>query len=117
MNKKIYQNLVKLSLLFQGRPHHFIKFLIDNDAFNKKFLDDVETSKKLNDELRDNFFYNMGEMEDYYNSILTEKEIDSEEEYNKKLWTAIKSEKYEEAAKIRDYMIKNSIKNRIDKNF
>jgi protein-arginine kinase activator protein McsA len=57
-------------------------------------------------------------MEDFYNSLLDEMKTismtkNSEEisnELNSRLNELIKNEKYEEAAKIRDYMLKNRIK-------
>lgn len=54
-------------------------------------------------------------MEEFYNSLLTETKIDSNEsniefELNDKLDKLIKQEKYEEASRLRDYMNKNNIK-------
>jgi protein-arginine kinase activator protein McsA len=63
-------------------------------------------------------------MEQFYDSLLEEinelkknkpSPLDISESLNQKLDELIKSEKFEEASKVRDYMKKNSIK-RINKN-
>ena len=90
---------------------HFMKFLMDNNAFNQKFINDVTTSKKLNNNIEeDKFFYSMEEMKDYYNNLLSDDELALEKEYNTKLWNAILDERYEEAARLRDHMLKNNIR-------
>ena len=40
MNKKEKYNLINLFKLFKNRPNHLVKFLLDNDAFTDKFLND-----------------------------------------------------------------------------
>lgn len=125
-NEELYKNLVSLLKLFKNRPYHLAKYLIDNSAFSKTFVDKVLKSEKLNEFSEDKiesintsvYFVNISQMEDFYNSLLDEmKEIsnikNSEEisnELNGRLNDLIKNEKYEEAAKIRDYMNKNGIK-------
>ena len=125
-NEELYKNLVSLLKLFKNRPYHLAKYLIDNSAFSKTFVDKVLKSEKLNEFSEDKiesintsvYFVNISQMEDFYNSLLDEmKEIsnikNSEEisnELNGRLNDLIKNEKYEEAAKIRDYTNKNGIK-------
>ena len=125
-NEELYKNLVSLLKLFKNRPYHLAKYLIDNSAFSKTFVDKVLKSEKLNEFSEDKiesintsvYFVNISQMEDFYNSLLDEmKEIsnikNTEEisnELNGRLNELIKNEKYEEAAKIRDYMNKNGIK-------
>jgi hypothetical protein len=125
-NEELYKNLVSLLKLFKNRPYHLAKYLIDNSAFSKTFVDKVLKSEKLNEFSEDKiesintsvYFVNISQMEDFYNSLLDEmKEIsnikNAEEisnELNGRLNELIKNEKYEEAAKIRDYMNKNGIK-------
>jgi len=125
-NEELYKNLVSLLKLFKNRPYHLAKYLIDNSAFSKTFVDKVLKSEKLNEFSEDKiesintsvYFVNISQMEDFYNSLLDEmKEIsnikNAEEisnELNGRLSELIKNEKYEEAAKIRDYMNKNGIK-------
>lgn len=125
-NEELHKNLVSLLKLFKNRPYHLAKYLIDNSAFNKTFVNKVLKSEKLNEFSEDKieiintsvYFVNISQMEDFYNSLLDEmKDISkiksSEEiasELNGRLNDLIKNEKYEEAAKIRDYMNKNGIK-------
>jgi hypothetical protein len=125
-NEELYKNLVSLLKLFKNRPYHLAKYLIDNSAFNKTFVNKVLKSEKLNEFSEDKiesintsvYFVNISQMEDFYNSLLEEmKDISKvknvEEiatELNARLNELIKNEKYEEAAKIRDYMSKNRIK-------
>jgi len=125
-NEELYKNLVSLLKLFKNRPYHLAKYLIDNSAFNKTFVNKVLKSEKLNEFSEDKieiintsvYFVNISQMEDFYNSLLDEmkdisKTKSSEEiatELNGRLNDLIKNEKYEEAAKIRDYMNKNGIK-------
>jgi hypothetical protein len=127
---ELYQKLVILLKLFKNRPYHLAKYLIDNSAFNKSFLNKISKSSKLDeifeDEKFENFlpiyFSNISQMEEFYESLLEEireiskkSEIDMTKELNEKLDNLIKYEKYEEAARLRDYMSKNLIK-RISKN-
>ena len=125
-NEELHKNLVSLLKLFKNRPYHLAKYLIDNSAFNKTFVNKVLKSEKLNEFSEDKieiintsvYFVNISQMEDFYNSLLDEmkdisKTKSSEEiasELNGRLNDLIKNEKYEEAAKIRDYMNKNGIK-------
>lgn len=125
-NEELHKNLVSLLKLFKNRPYHLAKYLIDNSAFNKTFVNKVLKSEKLNEFSEDKidiintsvYFVNISQMEDFYNSLLDEmKDISniksSEEiasELNGRLNDLIKNEKYEEAAKIRDYMNKKGIK-------
>jgi cysteinyl-tRNA synthetase len=125
-NEELYKNLVSLLKLFKNRPYHLAKYLIDNSAFSKTFVNKVLKSEKLNEFSEDKiesintsvYFVNISQMEDFYNSLLEEmKDIskvkNAEEistELNARLNELIKNEKYEEAAKIRDYMSKNGIK-------
>jgi late competence protein required for DNA uptake (superfamily II DNA/RNA helicase) len=125
--EELYQKLVTLLKLFKNRPYHLAKYLMDNSAFNKNFLNKISKSTKL-DELINNeeenkipisiYFSNISQMEKFYESLLEEiKEMKSKkspkeiiEDLNSKLDELIKTEKFEEAAKLRDYMKKNSIK-------
>jgi hypothetical protein len=124
---ELYQKLVILLKLFKNRPYHLAKYLIDNGAFNKNFLNKISKSTKL-EELLDNedelnkflpvYFSNISQMEQFYESLLEEiKDLQKSKStkdicvnLNSKLDELIKSEKFEEAAKLRDYMKKNSIK-------
>lgn len=115
---KIYHNLVKLLKLFQNRPNHLAKYLIDNMAFNDIFLKLLMESEKLNDLEPSNLpiFKDIEEMNDYYNvfdeNYKSKKRNPSKmkEDLSKKLEECIRLEKYEDAIRIRDYMIKMGFK-------
>jgi excinuclease UvrABC helicase subunit UvrB len=106
--------------MFKNRPYHLAKYLIDNSAFNKSFINKIVKSGKLNTEgSRTNPeipLTSISEMDDYYNSILDPIKIGNKtleeitKEINDKMNELIKNEKFEEAAKLRDYMTKKSIK-------
>jgi excinuclease UvrABC nuclease subunit len=99
---------------------------MENGAFNKQFLNKISKSTKLEqisteDEINKYLasqFSDLNHMQDFYNSLLDEiKEItlnksksEISKELNDKLDSYIREEKFEEAAKLRDYMQKNSIK-------
>ncbi len=122
INKKI----VVLFKLFKNRPYHLAKYLMENGAFNKQFLNKISKSTKLElisteeeiNKYLSSQFSDINHMQDFYNSLLDEiKEISNNKtkseiskELNDKLDEFIKLEKFEEAAKLRDYMSKNSIK-------
>lgn len=115
---KIYHNLVKLLKLFQNRPNHLAKYLVDNMAFNDIFLKLLMESEKLNDLEPSNLpiFKDIEEMNDYYNvfdeNYKSKKRNPSKikEDLSKKLEECIRLEKYEDAIRIRDYMIKMGFK-------
>ena len=126
-NDKIYHNLVLLLKMFKNRPHHLAKFLLDNTSFNKKFLDKILTSNKLNEleqceldklssELETQMFFDITQINEYYQSMVLNDKNQKQspeqikKEINYKLSVALNEERYEDAARIRDYMIKHNIK-------
>ena len=126
-NDKLYRNLVLLLKMFKNRPNHLAKFLLINNSFNKKFLDKILTSNKLNEleqkeidriteELETQMFTDITQINNHYQSLIINdknQKITSEQtekEINVKLTKAITEERYEDAARIRDYMEKNKIK-------
>ena len=122
MSRNDNKNLITLLKLFKNRPYHLAKYLIDNQAFSQEFLDKLRKSDRLNQlqnsDFESQYFSNISQMEDFYNSLLEEvskmskvkstKEIT--EELNKKLNDLIIQEKFEEAAQLRDNMLKIRIK-------
>jgi len=123
-NENLQKNLITLLKIFKNRPYHLSKYLLENLAFSKSFLNKIQNSEKLSS-LSDesdldfpSYFPNITQMEDFYNSLLEEvREIsetkrlgDLTENLNSKLVDLINNEKYEEAAALRDYMTKNGIK-------
>jgi hypothetical protein len=111
MNDAFQKNLINFLNLFKNRPYHLAKYLIDNSAITDDFYDKISKSDKLES---NKYFTDIKEMNDFYNSILDNKSNKSVEEItnevNEKMNNLIKIENFEEAAKLRDYMIKNKIK-------
>lgn len=118
------KNLITFLRLFQNRPHHLAKYFLENDCLNEEFKNHLENSKKLS-QLTEDFqfsnippvyFLNFKEMIKFFDSISKEinfDDIDDEvivNQLNSKLDELIKQEKYEEAIRIRDYMVRNNIK-------
>jgi len=121
----LYRNLVVLLKMFNNRPYHLAKYLIDNDALRDNFIKNISDNGKLNDISKDDdvemklmYFLDIGKMNDYYNKItdevnllaLTKSPEEIEFEMNEKLDNLIFDENYEEAVRLRDYMITNKIK-------
>jgi len=118
MSDDFIYNLIKLLKMFNNRPYHLAKFLIDNSALSKEFSKNILNNKKL-DSISENdidklkFFNSISEMEDFYTSLVMEvdeKGVKDIIEINKKLDFLINSERFEDAAKVRDYMKRNNIK-------
>jgi anaerobic selenocysteine-containing dehydrogenase len=124
-NEQLYKNLIVLFKLFNGRPLHLAKYLIENDAFDKNFIDKITNNDKLstmNEGESESltkaiYFLDISHMKDYFNSMLdesskVESKRDMTKELNEKLDKFIKEEKFEDAIRIRDYMEKNNIERR-----
>jgi hypothetical protein len=118
-NENFHKNLISLLKVFKNRPYHLSKYLIDNNAFNKDFIQKIQNSSKLSEinEIENKYFSSISQMEDFYNSLLEEGVVNSKKtkkditiELNNKLAQLIIDERYEEAAALRDYMLKNRIK-------
>lgn len=111
-NEEFKKNLVNFLKRFQNRPHHLAIFLIQNSALTELFIERIMKSSEL--EKPEPIFNDISQMEEYYNSLINVDNIKNEAEVtellNKKLDTYILEEKFEEAAKLRDYMKKNKIK-------
>lgn len=119
-NENLNNNLIALFKLFKNRPYHLTKYLLENSAFSKDFLEKIKKSSKLTNVSENefpSFFNNITQMEDFYNSLLEESKLPMRvskkelfEELNKRLTECIRDERYEEAAALRDYMIQYGIK-------
>jgi hypothetical protein len=114
-------NLVNLFKLFKNRPHHLTRFLLDQDALKDNFLKKINNNSKLSnlDSTDINEYFNsIDDMKDHYSLYINDVEISKRkktkeeliEELNLKIKEAIELENYEEAARIRDYMIRNNLK-------
>ena len=119
-NDDFQENLINLLKLFKNRPNHLAKYLIENSALNKSFINKIIKSEKLN-KMKDNKFIDtyltdISQMDDFYSYFLdtirtSNKSIEEiTKEINEKMDELIRTEKFEEAARLRDYMIKKSIK-------
>jgi hypothetical protein len=115
-NDQLYKNLLSILKLFKNRPYHLAKYLIENEAFDDKFINKLIDSDKLNsDEMTNSIhFIDISHMNDYFNSLTIDIQSKSDKnitkELNDKLDKCLKDEKYEEASRIRDFMVKNNIK-------
>jgi hypothetical protein len=115
----IYKKLITLLRLFKNRPYHLAKYLIDNSALSKDFIDNLLNSKKivelseLDMDITKNFT-SISQMEDFYTSLINDTDFKNDKEVqeklNYKLNELIKNEKYEDAANLRDYMKRKGIK-------
>ncbi len=119
-NENLYKNLVLLIKMFKNRPYHLAKYLIDNSALTENFISAIEENARLkNTDLSEDsrlpviYFANINQMNEYYNSLSEENKTKSPEEIekslNEKLKNLIEEERYEDAARLRDYMHKNKI--------
>ncbi len=113
--KQFIDNFIKLIKLFKNKPHFLTKFLLNNYAFDKKFVDTIQTSEFLTKIKRSDYnlnFKNFDEMNQYFFNIVNSgiKNIkETKKDFNKNLKKLLDEEKYEEASKLRDYMKKNKI--------
>ena len=112
MNEEFQNNLVNLLKLFKNRPYHLAKYLMDNSALTKDFCNKISKTDKVEN---NKYFTDITEMNEFYNSLLDVKKPkkSTEEitkEINVKMDELIKSENFEEAVKLRDYMMRNKIK-------
>ena len=80
-----------------------------------KKLNKVDKFKNIKN-LEDINFYDISHMEDYFESLLLDKQFLEEKtieqitiELNEKLKKSIEEERYEDSKKLRDYMLKNNI--------
>jgi hypothetical protein len=112
---KFERNLILLLKIFNDRPNHLSKFLIDNNSFTPEFIELVLNSDKLNGikdvENEEVDFSDFSEMNEYFKKLIdqTKGKENLSVEMNNRLFELIKSEDYESAAKLRDYMKKKNI--------
>lgn len=119
----MYRNLVIYLKMFKNRPYHLAKNLIENSALTDEFvakilenarLGDIRTEDTDDSKLPVIYFADINKMNEYYNSLTEENKKKNpqqiEIEMNEKLERLISEERYEDAARLRDYMIRNKIK-------
>lgn len=114
---KLYNRLLNLIKLFKNRPYHLTKYLIDNKALDKAFIERVLNNTSLDEiKMLPPHFETVGEMNTYFNSILLDfdPEKESQEQLtiklNAKLDQLLRDELYEDAIRIRDYMNSRNIR-------
>ncbi len=123
-NEDFFRNLVNLLKMFKNRPHHLAKYLIDNSALHPDFAERIKENYKLKslsedeNKYQNTYFADIAKMNDFYSSFSDDmkkmnvgkspEEITSD--LNQRLDGFVKEEKYEDAARLRDYMVKNNIK-------
>ncbi len=120
MNSSDFNKIKKLFEEFDGRPNHLAKFLIDSKALSDDFIERVSSSTTIMKNNEKPFFKNISEMNNWYKEMvddldkLKKKKTKPELiiELNNKISKAIQSENFEEACRIRDYMVKNGYKNK-----
>lgn len=122
MSKQEHSNLINLFKLFKNRPNHLVRFLLDNDALNDKFIKRVKNNLKLSEDIQESdlnkSFDSIDDMKDHFSLFINDIEVSKKkkskaeiiEELILKIKEAVESENYEEAARIRDYMIRNNLK-------
>lgn len=131
-NEELYRSLVIMLKMFKNRPYHLAKYLVENSALTEEFIKKIKNSDKLKEMNEDEksseqkllpvpvpvYFVDISQMENFYNSFIDDiKQLSKEKSIeeitknlNEKLDDLIKQEKYEEAARVRDYMTRNNIK-------
>lgn len=121
---ELYNNLVTLLKVFKNRPYHLAKYLVENSALNPEFKKNLLKSdniKELQKEFEENGnnlpaiqFNDIGKMQDYFNSLAEMSKNEDikklTKELNKEMNKLLKEERYEEAARLRDYMISKKIR-------
>lgn len=117
-NEELYRNLVIFLKMFKNRPYHLAKHLVENSALNEEFLKKLLENPRISDMEEDKlpaiYFADIDKMNEYYNSLTEEKRqrspLEVEMDLNERLESLIEEERYEEAARLRDYMQRNKIK-------
>lgn len=116
---ELYKNLFNIINLFNNRPNHLTKYLIDNNLLSNSFIKKItRNSEKISEMNEENipYFTDLSQVEDFYNSIIDDSQpvvkskLILSKELNEKLDKSIKLEKYEDSIRIRDYMKKHKIK-------
>lgn len=110
---KQYNNLVTLLKMFVNRPWYLAKFLIENGAMNKHFLKRIMNNKHLENFIDNaNFIDNISDMDEYYTKYIKKTNLSKEDQveyFNRILNDLIKNDEFEDAIKLRDYMLNKKI--------
>jgi excinuclease UvrABC helicase subunit UvrB len=113
MSKRTQRKLSKFLSFFINRPNHLSKYLMDNDALNKDFLNkisSVDLPEITESKMVEVYFVDINQMNIFFKNLLNkEKYPDSNnedliQELEKELQKSISEERYEDAIRIRDYL-------------
>lgn len=116
---ELYKKMALFLKMFKNRPYHLAKYLVDNSALSSDFINKIVSSDKIKEITDDDMYFNdISKMQEFYITFIDDINQSSDKksikqltiELNTKLNDYIKIEKYEDAARIRDYMFKNGIK-------
>lgn len=113
MSKRTQKKLSNFLTFFINRPNHLAKYLMDNDALNKEFLNriaSVDLPEISESKMNEVYFLDINQMNIFFKNLLNkEKYPDSNnedliKELEKELQKSISEERYEDAIRIRDYL-------------
>jgi excinuclease UvrABC helicase subunit UvrB len=113
MSKRTQKKLSNFLNFFINRPNHLAKYLMDNDALNKEFLNriaSVDLQEISESKMNEVYFLDINQMNIFFKNLLNkEKYPDSNnedliKELEKELQKSILEERYEDAIRIRDYL-------------
>jgi len=113
-----YKNLSKFLKFFINRPNHLARYLIDNDALNKEFLNKIsslDSSEMDESKLISLYFLDINQMNNFFKKLIEKNDPNYSnnnliEELEKELQNCLFEERYEDAIRIRDYL--KNIKNK-----
>lgn len=109
MNKQDkYELLAALLSRFDNKKWLLSKFLIDNDAISDSFLKSINT-ENLSQETP--VFHDLTQLNDYLNRLIDKECAVKRIDLEKKLQELLQEERYEEAAKLRDWLKKTKKEN------
>ena len=115
-----HNKLSKLLSFFNNRPNHLAKYLLENNALNKDFLNkvlNVELPEMNDQKVLDVYFIDINQMNNFFLNLLNKEKYPDMNpkklklELEKELDKCIKEERYEDAIRIRDFLKKNNNQN------
>lgn len=124
IDSDILKDKLKILLkIFESKPNLLAQYLVEYNILSEDFLSKLDKNKNIenqlnfynqNNNIEKPLFSNLEEMQEYYNSLFEENKDDIKhpvlgvstrtEMLIKQLKDAIKSENYDKAAKLRDYI-------------
>jgi len=123
MDYNNHKNLSNFLKFFINRPNHLAKYLLDNDAMKKEFLNKLQKDtdyKNLEEKIKSVYFSDVEHMNSFFNKLINPNgsvEVSDSnllKELEKELQISIVEERYEDAIRIRDYLKNISDKKKIN---